>query len=132
MSKDNSTTATLGEETSDTKAAAAAEAAVAPAAAAPASKGKADKGDKPDAATQALINQGFCGKRATITFAPARDENEQDFVFVSVNTVGFQIPRGKPFSVPVEVIEALENAKEMRYGKDGVGREVHRHQFSVR
>lgn len=127
MSQDSSV-ATLGEDTAESQAQAAAEKSAAKAP-------KVSKGDKPgaiDAATQGLINQGFSGERRTITLPAARDESEQDFVFVSVNTVAFQIPRGKPISVPVEIIEALDNAVETRYGKDGVGREVMRHQYSAR
>ena len=126
MSKDSSV-ATLGEDTPDTKAAEAAEQAT-----------KATGGGKPkdkagnkDGLDQTLINQGFSGKRVMISLPAARDD-EQDFVFVSVNTIGFQIPRGKPFSVPVEVCEVLDNAVEQRYGRDGVGREVPRHPYSVR
>lgn len=128
MSTKESSVATLGEETAES-------AAQEVAAQATAKQTRAAKADKPgavDAATQGLINLGFSGERRNITLPAARDESEQDFVFVSVNGVAFQIPRGKPFSVPVEVLEALDNAVETRYGRDGVGREVPRHQYSAR
>lgn len=124
-SKDkDSTGTTLGEETAEqaAQATAAKHAANTTAKTARAGNGALDK---------QLQQQGFCGKRATVTIAAAREDSEEDYVFVSVNAIGFQIPRGKPYDVPVEVIEALQNAVETRYGKDGVGRQLTRHTFSV-
>lgn len=129
MSKDSSV-ATLGED-QDTKTADAAEQA---AKASAGGRAPSKAGNKPaakDGLDQTLVNQGFSGERVTVSLPAARDD-EQDFVFVSVNTIGFQIPRGKPFSVPVEVCEVLDNAVEKRYGRDGVGRDVPRHPYSVR
>lgn len=126
MSKDSSVS-TLGEDTPETKAAEAADQA---AKAADGGKAKAKATNK-DGLDQTLINQGFSGKRVLLSLPAARDD-EQDFVLVGVNGVAFQIPRGKPFSVPIEVCEVLDNALETRYGRDGVGREVPRHPYSTR
>lgn len=38
-----------------------------------------------------------------------------DPVFVGVNNVGYTINRGTAVEVPLEVVEALENAKETHY-----------------
>ena len=84
-----------------------------------------------DAEVKRLKAQGFSGERVTVNLSGARDD-EQDFVFVSVNSYAFQIPRGTAVRLPVEVVEVLDNAIEMRYGKDGVGRETPRHQYSTR
>lgn len=135
-----STTSTLGDESADQKADAAAVEHVANTTTAAGKRGKAASaaagaagdGAEGDGLDKALIAQGFSGKRVTVTIAPTRENSDQDFVFVSVNGIAFQIPRGKPFPVPEEVLEALENATEIRYNNDGVGREVTRHQFNSR
>lgn len=121
MSKDT-TASTLGAETPDTKAQEAAKEQETKTAKAAVGKEALDKG---------LQAQGFSGKRETITLAAARDENEQDFVFVSINSVGFQIPRGKPVSVPVEVLNVLDDAVQTVYDKAGQPRQVPRHAYQV-
>ena len=55
-------------------------------------------------------------------------------VFVSLNGYAYQIPRGVPCSVPVEVIEILQNAKQTTYTQTPTGvveRTVQRFPFSV-
>lgn len=127
MSNKESSVATLGDEQNST---APAETPVAPRAGRGVKSTPIESDDA--AAVKALQNQGFSGERRTITLPARRDDSEQDFVFVSVNGYAFQIPRGKPFLVPAEVIEVLDNAVETRYDGTGTGREVPRHQFSVR
>lgn len=136
MSK-TSTVGNLGDDTPDTVAQDAATDHVENVAKATTNVTKGAKGAKDapkvgdDADRKRLQAKGFCGDRVAITI-PAARENEQDFVFVSVNGEAFQIPRGKPFAVPVEVIEVLDNAIEKTYGRDGVGRDTPRHSFSTR
>ncbi len=50
------------------------------------------------------------GKKASITVHAGEGENGQDAVFVGLNGFGYQIPRGEPWEVPVEVLMILENA----------------------
>lgn len=87
------------------------------------------KGDtKPDAKSAAaavkaaeLKGQGngdFTGKKVMLTIAASPGDGGKDAVFVSVAGVAFQIPRGKPWVVPVEVVNALENAVETHYDRD--------------
>lgn len=42
----------------------------------------------------------------------------QDPVFVSVNGMGYQIPREKPVSIPKPILQALENAVEIQYFRE--------------
>lgn len=75
------------------------------------------------------------GQRKTIVIHQSDTDGGDKAVFVGVNGVGYQIPRGKPWDVPVEVIEALNNAVVTRYssGKDGtvVPMNAPRYAFSV-
>lgn len=57
------------------------------------------------------------GNRRTITIHPTEGDGGSDAVPVAVNGFMYQIPRGKPFSVPVEVIEVLKNAKTTKYAQ---------------
>ncbi len=50
------------------------------------------------------------GKKATITIHAGEGENGQDAVFVGLNGFAYQIPRGEPWEVPVEVLMIIENA----------------------
>lgn len=51
------------------------------------------------------------GKRVDITIFPTEGAGGNDAVFVSLNGYAYQIPRGEPQSVPVEVAEIIRNAK---------------------
>lgn len=51
------------------------------------------------------------GDRRLITIHPTEGDSGSDAVFVSLNGYAFQIPRGTPQNVPVEVIEIIKNAK---------------------
>ena len=129
MSNKESTVATLGGDGhAEIAASATASTGLTPRAAAKATvKSKVD----PDAIDENLVKKGFCGRRATITLPAPRDESEQDFVLVLINGEAFQIPRGVPCAVPEEVLDVLDNAVETRYGRDGVGRAVMRHQYQI-
>lgn len=79
------------------------------------------------------IDDQLSGERRTVTIHQTGDENEQA-VFVSLNGYAYQIPRGVPCSVPAEVIEILQNAKQTTYTQTPTGvveRTVQRFPFSV-
>lgn len=63
-------------------------------------------------------NGDFSGKKAILTIAASPGENGAEAVFVSVGGVAFQIPRGKAWKVPVEVVHALEIATELTYRRN--------------
>jgi len=73
----------------------------------------------PEAASAAPVGEikganfdpSMSGSKRTITIHADNSEGGNDAVFVSVNGFAYQIPRGKPFEVPVEVIKVLEDAK---------------------
>lgn len=100
--------------------------------------------DQPSAATvkatkaskAALSQDAETGeKRRTITIHASDADGGNEAVFVSVNGVAWQIPRGKPEKVPEEVIHALELATVTTYksGNDGKVKEqsTPRFAFSV-
>jgi hypothetical protein len=60
----------------------------------------------------------LCGKKAVITIHPTDGEGGADAVFLSINGYAYQIPRGEPQEVPVEVLEILKNAKTTTYRVD--------------
>lgn len=88
---------------------------------------KAVKGANHDEALQ--------GKTRVVTIHPTNDEGGSDAVFLSLNGYAYQIPRGIPVDVPVEVVEILKNAKQSitSFGKGGelIVRETQRFPFSV-
>lgn len=55
------------------------------------------------------------GERVMLTIYEQEGEAGREAVFVGINGVGYQIPRGKPFSVPVEVVHVLENSVQTIY-----------------
>lgn len=63
----------------------------------------------------------FSGKRSKINIAMSKEDGGKDAVFVSVEGVAFQIPRGKTWDVPREVADVLDNAVEFTYDRDGDG-----------
>ena len=50
------------------------------------------------------------GKKARITIHPSDSDGGQDAVFLGLNGYAYQVPRGEPVVVPVELLEVLENA----------------------
>lgn len=94
----------------------------------------AAKGPKPikTAAKQnpAASEAGLSGERVTITIHSGEGSAGREDVPVFVNGFGFQIKRGKPVEVPVEVVEVLRNAVTTQY-ENGEAIEVPRFAFSV-
>lgn len=76
------------------------------------------------------------GKKRTITIHTSDAEGGHDAVFLSINGYGYQIPRGTPVEVPVEVLHVLENAKVTTYSPskepgEFIERTTHRYAFST-
>lgn len=82
-----------------------------------------------------LADAGISGNKRIVTIHASDADGGDKAVFLGVNGVAYQIPRGKPYEVPVEVIEALKNAVVTQYksGNDGVVKpfDVPRYAFSV-
>lgn len=117
----DSTVTTLDDPAPD---AAAQAAATAPAA-------KTGKGAKAAAKQPAgAVEAGLTGDRVTITIHSGEGSAGREDVPVFVNGFGFQIKRGKPVEVPVEVVEVLKNAVTTQY-ENGEAIEVPRFAFSV-
>jgi hypothetical protein len=66
-------------------------------------------------------NAVFCGKKAIVTIAASKEDGGNEAVFVSPQGVGFQIPRGKPWTVPIEVANVLADAVETTYTRNEKG-----------
>ena len=92
----------------------------------PAKAAKAEK-VKPSAA---MAEAGITGARKSITIFMGEGEAGREDVQVGVNGVVFNIKRGKPVEVPVEVIEVLNNAVSTKY-EGGQAVDVPRFAFSV-
>jgi hypothetical protein len=76
------------------------------------------------------------GKRVELTIMQDSGENGREPVFVGLNGTGYQIPRGIPVNVPVEVLEVLNNATMTVYESSAgmtvpKGREVKRFAYNV-
>lgn len=56
-------------------------------------------------------DDALSGERRLITIHPTNEEGGSDAVPVGLNGYMYQIPRGVPCNVPVEVIEIIKNAK---------------------
>lgn len=80
-------------------------------------------------------DSALSGKTRTVTIHPNDSEGGSDAVFLSINGYAYQIPRGIPVDVPVEVIEVLNNARQtvMSFGQGGslVERNTPRFAFSA-
>lgn len=78
---------------------------------------------------------GLTGETAVLTIHPGQEDGGSDAVFISVNGFAWQIPRGKPWTVPIEVVEALDQCVETKYtteGKNVIERQVPRFAYTVR
>ena len=51
------------------------------------------------------------GKRVTVTINAAEGDGGNDAIFVGHNGFAYQIPRGVPVDLPVEVLQILKDAK---------------------
>jgi hypothetical protein len=60
----------------------------------------------------------LCGDKAIVTIHPTDGDGGSDAVFLSINGYAYQIPRGEPQEVPVEVLEILKNAQTTTYRAD--------------
>lgn len=62
------------------------------------------------------------GKKVALTIHPSDGDGGSDAVFLQLNGYAYQVPRGKPQVVPVELVEILENAKQtiLSFGAGGV------------
>lgn len=97
----------------------------------PATKAKAEKVEKTVAKTSpGAAEAGLTGERKTITIHAGEGTAGREDVPVFVNGFGFQIKRGKPVEVPIEVVEVLKNAVTTQY-ENGEAIEVPRFAFSV-
>lgn len=104
--------------------------AAAQAAAAPAKAGKTAKASPAAKLPAGAAEAGLSGDRVTITIHSGEGSAGREDVPVFVNGFGFQIKRGKPVEVPVEVVEVLRNAVTTQY-ENGEAIEVPRFAFSV-
>lgn len=76
----------------------------------------------------------FAGRKAELNIQSGHDEIGRQAVFLSINGVGFHIPRDTTVVVPAEVIEVLDNAVQKIYEKVGnnlVERSVKRYAYNV-
>lgn len=100
----------------------------------------ADSGAKKVAAAAKVVKStghdtALSGKKATITIHPTEGMGGDEAVPVGLNGFMYQIPRGEPQEIPVEVLAILENAVgvSMSTGKnlEVVERKVPRFAFTV-
>ena len=59
------------------------------------------------------------GKKKTITIHVSELEGGRDAVSIGINGYTWQVPRGIPVEVPVELVHVLENAKTSTYTSTG-------------
>jgi hypothetical protein len=80
-------------------------------------------------------DSSLSGERRTVTIHPTDSDGGSDAVFVSHNGYAYQIPRGTPQSLPVEVLQIIKDAKTTIYqampGGQVGERTVQRFAFSV-
>lgn len=99
---------------------------------------KAEAADaKSDAAAEneapvAVDAEGLSGRKCVVTIHADKGDGGNLPVFLGINGRGYQLPRGVPCTVPVELVGVLENAVETVYDGGGAGREVPRYAFSVK
>lgn len=73
---------------------------------------------------------GISSARKTITIHAGQEAAGREDVPIFVNGFGFNIKRGKPVEVPIEVVEVLRNAVTTQY-EDGKPVDMPRFAFSV-
>lgn len=81
------------------------------------------------------LSEDLSGKRVELTINQDSGENGREPVFVGLNGVGYQIPRGVPVNVPVELLEILDNAIQTVYESNGTtahARDVKRYSYNTR
>ena len=82
-------------------------------------KGATRQASVEDTAIDIEAPSNLSGKKKTLTVHPSEGDGGRDAVNVSLNGYMYQIPRGKPVRVPVEVLEVLENAVVTKYKQEG-------------
>ncbi|ATQ79227.1 hypothetical protein CR152_32140 (plasmid) [Massilia violaceinigra] len=86
----------------------------------------------------AVVDHGdnLSGEKVQVTIANGVGELGRQSVFLSLNGHGFNVPRGVPCVVPVEVSAILENATMTEYeaGAHGatIEREVQRFSYTIK
>jgi hypothetical protein len=65
-------------------------------------------------------NSDLSGKRKVLTIHKG-EQGSQSFVFIGLNGTGYQVPRGLPCNVPVELVHNLRNANQTFYERDEKG-----------
>ena len=96
-------------------------------------KGAARAAAQAEPATEIDAPIGLSGKKKTVTIHPSEGDGGRDAVNIGLNGFMYQVPRGKPVKVPVEVLEVLKNAVTTKYrteGKETVEYDVPRYAFS--
>lgn len=76
--------------------------------------------------TASGVDVQLSGKKKVITIHPTEGDGGSDAVFLQINGYGYQVPRGKPVEVPVELVEILENAKQTTMSRDNKGALIER------
>lgn len=79
-----------------------------------------------------LDSEGLSGKKCILTIHADKGDGGNLPVFLGLNGRGWQIPRGVPCTVPVELLNVLETCVETVYDNGGPGREVPRFAYSVK
>ncbi len=87
---------------------------------------------EPAADAKSAANEDIDRKKGWKTIVIAEDESDQQPVFVGVNGKSYWIRRGEPVPVPPEVIEVLNNAKQVVWNpKDGTSKNIPTYPFRV-
>jgi hypothetical protein len=80
------------------------------------------EGSKPGAKSQKVTGANhdvaLSGDKAIVTIHPTDGDGGSDAVFMSINGYAYQIPRGEPQEVPVEILEILKNSQTTSYRVD--------------
>lgn len=75
------------------------------------------------------------GKKVTVTFSEQEGDAGSEPIFASLNGYAYQIPRGIPVEIPVELLDIFKNAKmslvETAQGGGTKTRSVQRFQYTV-
>jgi len=89
---------------------------------------------KDEAKPEELVrdSEGLSGKKCILTIHADKGDGGNLPVFLGLNGRGWQIPRGVPCTVPVELLNVLETCVETVYDNGGPGREVPRFAYSVK
>lgn len=66
-------------------------------------------------------DDALSGTKVLLTIHPTETDGGSDAVNVGLNGYMYQIPRGKPFVVPVELVRILDNAVTTTYHQTPAG-----------